>query len=100
GVEEHRRYTTFTGAEVWHLLRYLRRYVRVLATFCASAWGLGLASFIVAEWIDTDPTNEMEYTVDKELEHKPRHEHLMVVSSVGGFTFMTGILGYWGSLHL
>ncbi|CAL1288851.1 unnamed protein product [Larinioides sclopetarius] len=42
----------------------------------------------------------MEYTVDKELEHKPRHEHLMVVSSVGGFTFMTGILGYWGSLHL
>ncbi|GBN33991.1 hypothetical protein AVEN_69812-1 [Araneus ventricosus] len=99
-VEEHRRYTTFTGAEVWHLLRNLRRYVRVLASFCAAAWGLGLTSFIIAEWIDTDLTHEMEHTEDIELEHRPRHEHLVVVSCVGAFTFMTGILGYWGTLHL
>ncbi|KAF8773255.1 hypothetical protein HNY73_015929 [Argiope bruennichi] len=42
----------------------------------------------------------MEHTEEREEEHRPTHGQLIVVSFTGGFTFLTGMLGYWGALHL
>ncbi|GFS89883.1 uncharacterized protein TNCV_4839701 [Trichonephila clavipes] len=87
---ERKRSSSVSGIEIFELQRSKRHYVRIQATFCATSWALGLLVFTSMEWIHADPAMQgIKYQAS-----------LVLVSSAGAITFLTGISGYWGSLHL
>ncbi|GFT84174.1 uncharacterized protein NPIL_548271 [Nephila pilipes] len=95
---ERKRSSSVSGAEIFELQRNKRHHVRILATFCGTSWALGLLVFSIAEWIHADPT--FEHVHAKAFGHRVAHMNIVLVSTAGAITFLTGVSGYWGSLHL
>ncbi|GIX83689.1 uncharacterized protein CDAR_249931 [Caerostris darwini] len=89
---DSRRGSTVSGAEIYLIQKKIRHLVRILATFCGATWALGLVVFSISAWSQTD--------VSRRPGDQPPYPKLALSSFAGASTFLTGTLGYWGSLHL
>ncbi|GIY35964.1 uncharacterized protein CEXT_185161 [Caerostris extrusa] len=90
--DDSRRGSTVSGAEIYVIQKKIRHLVRILATFCGATWALGLVVFSISAWSQTD--------VSRRPGDQPPYPKLALSSFAGASTFLTGTLGYWGSLHL